>query len=179
MANPYLGEIRMVGFGFAPVGWASCFGQLLPISENDALFNLIGTTYGGDGQTTFGLPDLGSRRAYHQGTGNGLSTMFIGEIAGTESVTLINVQMPQHTHSLTAVRGAATVTASNISPAGATWSNEVAGSPQNLPYTDAAADGPMGPAVLPAGGNQPHENRPPSLAINFVICLEGIFPFQG
>src|SRR3954468_21133588 len=102
MADPYIGEIRMFGGNFAPAGWAFCSGQLIPISENDTLFNLIGTTYGGDGQSTFALPDLRGRVPIHMGTGPGLSTHIIGEAAGVESVTLLTQNMPPHTHAMVA-----------------------------------------------------------------------------
>jgi microcystin-dependent protein len=178
MSQPFIGEIKIVPYNFAPLNWAFCWGQLLPIAGNEALFNLIGTIYGGDGEDNFGMPDLRGRRAYHQGQGPGLTTATIGEVTGTETVTLINSQMPQHTHTVTAARGA--TTGPSTTPTGATWSNEVLGSPQNLPYTDDVASSTMSPAALdPAGGSQPHENRPPFLALNFVIALAGIFPIES
>src|ERR1700742_432868 len=119
MSNPYIGEIRMFGGSFAPVGWALCHGQLMPISENDTLFNLIGTTYGGDGQETFGIPDLQGRLPVHQGTGTGLSTKTIGEKAGVESVTLTTQQIPVHNHAVVADTGLGTT----ASPANAIFSS--------------------------------------------------------
>src|SRR3982751_6487214 len=107
MSNPFLGEIRMAGFNFAPRGWAFCAGQLLPISQNDALFALVGTTYGGDGQTTFGMPDLRGRVPINQGQGPGLSNYVMGQMSGTESVTLITAQIPPHSHAINAASGGA------------------------------------------------------------------------
>lgn len=163
MASPYVGEIRMFGGNFAPAGWAFCSGQLLPISENDVLFNLIGTTYGGDGQETFALPNLQSRVPMHVGNGT-----TIGEAAGTETVTLTTQQMPQHTHVLAAGGGGANSTDPT---------NNVVAKPSKNLYRPGPASVAMDPtAVTVAGGNQPHDNMQPYVGINFIISLYGIYP---
>jgi microcystin-dependent protein len=164
MAQPYVGEIRMFAGNFAPAGWAFCEGQLLPISENETLFQLIGTTYGGDGQSTFGLPDLQGRIPLHQGNG-----LVLSEKSGTESVTLTTQQMPVHNHSFV---GAATD--GNVIPSPG---NLPANSLNITPYINAAGDGNMNnAAITPAGGSQPHDNFMPYLCIDFIISLFGIFP---
>lgn len=169
MGQPYIGEIRMFGGNFAPAGWAFCNGQLLPIAENDALFNLIGTTYGGDGQETFGLPNLQGRAPVHQGTGPGLSTYQLGEAAGVESVTLTINQIPIHTHPLLATE----ISAQNPQPEGSVLSQ----SPTIQPYLTDAGQVALSPnAVSPVGGSQPHENMQPFLCISFIISLFGVFP---
>jgi microcystin-dependent protein len=168
MGTPYVGEIRMVGFNFAPAGWALCNGALLPISEYETLFNLIGTTYGGDGQSTFAVPNLAGRVPLHMGTGNGLSPRIIGEVAGVEQITLINSQMPQHSH----VPQAQSANGALTNPQNAIWASSTAAiystDPPNVPMRNGL--------VNPAGGNQPHKNMMPFLVINFVISLFGIFP---
>ena len=165
MSNPYIGEIRMFGGNFAPAGWMLCQGQLLPISENDALFNLIGTTYGGDGQTTFALPDLRSRVPMHMSNGHTLA-----EMGGAETVTLTTNQLPGHTHVPMADMNAAGAT----SPAGAVWGNW---GTNGTPYSDQAPNAQMNPQTQAlTGGSQPHDNMLPYLAINFIISLFGIFP---
>jgi len=170
VADPYIGEIRMFGGNFAPVGWAFCEGQTLPISENDALFTLIGTTYGGDGQETFNLPDLQSRIPIHQGTGPGLSSHVIGEAAGVESVTLTTQQIPVHNHAFIA----STATGTQNTPV----NNMVASSASNRFRPGIPAD-PFPPTLIqPAGGSQPHENLMPYICINYIISLFGIFPSQ-
>jgi microcystin-dependent protein len=171
MAEPFLGEIRMFGGNFAPLGWAFCSGQLMAISQFDALFNLIGTTYGGDGQNTFALPDLRGRFAVHQGS-NGTSNRIIGEITGAETVTLNASQMPGHTH--TAVGSGA---GNLASPANAFWSTDPAGN--TAAYNETGGSGMSGSALLPAGSGQPHDNRQPYLGVSFIIALEGIFPSQN
>lgn len=172
MSNPYVGEIRMFAGNFAPVGWAFCQGQTLPISENEVLFNLIGTTYGGDGQNTFNLPDLSSRIPVHMGTGPSGQSYALGEAAGTETVTLTSSQIPGHTHTAIAVSGNTNGVAN---PANATWGSVTSGSP----YSDQAADAVMnGGSLANAGGSQPHENLIPFLCVNFIISLFGIFPSQ-
>jgi len=170
----YVGEIRMFGGNFAPNGWMFCEGQTLPIAENEVLFQLIGTTYGGDGEETFNLPNLASRVPIHMGTGPSGETYQIGEMAGTETVTLTTQQIPTHTHPLRATLNQA----SQNQPGNST---SLAQSPtQNVfPY---GADNP--PATLnassitPDGGSQPHENMQPFLCINFIISLFGVFPSQ-
>jgi len=168
VSDPYVGEIRMFGGNFAPNGWAFCAGQLLPISEYETLFNLIGTTYGGDGQTTFALPDLRGRVPIHQGTGTGLSTRVIGELGSTESVTLTAQQIPAHSHAALGTTANATAT----SPTGATW-----GAWPDNQYADPGATVAMAPsAIAPTGGSQPHDNLAPALTISFIISFFGIFP---
>jgi microcystin-dependent protein len=171
MAEPFLGEIRMFGGNFAPLGWAFCSGQLLPISEFDALFALIGTTYGGDGQTTFALPNLQGRFAVHQGS-NGSSNRIIGEIDGSETVTLNSSQMPSHTH--TAVGSGS---GNLASPANAFWSTDPGGN--TAAYNEAGGSAMSGSALLPVGSGQPHDNRQPYLGVTFIIALQGIFPSQN
>ncbi len=170
MSDPFVGEIRMFGGTFAPSGWAFCFGQLMPIAENDVLFNLIGTTYGGDGQQTFALPDLQGRVPIHQGQAPGLTNRVLGEKAGSESVTLLQSQMPMHSHAIAAMSAAGT----QAGPGGGVW----AASTLN-PYAASAADTNMNSSsIAMTGGSQPHENRMPFLAITFIISLFGIFPTQ-
>lgn len=170
MATPFLGQIMMFGGNFAPLGWAFCDGSLLAIAQNDALFALIGTIYGGDGQTTFALPDLRGRVPIHQGQGPGLSSYVMGQKAGTETVTVTTNQLPSHTHALACATGAGNV----VSPSNAYF----AGDPtNNSGGFNSAGGSAMNAAVISAaGGSQPHENMMPFLAVNFVIALEGIFP---
>ncbi len=171
MSSPYIGEIRMFAGNFAPVGWAFCQGQLMPISENDTLFNLIGTTYGGDGQNTFALPDLQSRVPMHMGTGPNGQSYVIGEMAGEEIVTLTANQIPAHSH----VPQANSASGSQSSPSGNVWANST-----NLPYSGNAPAAALAPqAIGSAGGSQPHDNMIPFLVINFIISLFGIFPTQN
>jgi len=166
MSNPYIGEIRMFAGNFAPSGWALCDGAVMSISQNDALFQLIGTTYGGDGQTTFALPNLQGRVPVHQGPGFTLAQM-----GGSETVTLTTAQIPAHSH----VPQASSVTGTQTSPQGNVWAASA-----NFPY---AANTPpnegMDPAAVPlSGGGQPHDNMMPFLAVNFIFSLFGIFPSQ-
>jgi microcystin-dependent protein len=170
MSTPYIGEIRMGGWNFAPYGWALCNGQLLSISQNTALFELIGTTYGGDGQTTFALPNLQSRIPVHQGNSvNG--PYVIGELAGTETVTLTTNQIPAHSHALNAQSGAGT----QPSPAGGVWASSSLDQ-----YSTGTPTAQMTASSLQnSGGSQPHDNLPPYLCVTFVIALQGIFPTQG
>jgi microcystin-dependent protein len=171
MSSPYIGEIRMFGGNFAPAGWALCAGQLVPISENDTLFNLIGTTYGGDGQETFGLPDLRGRVLVHQGTYLG-NTFVMGQMGGTESVTINASQLPAHSHAAMASLDAGTQpTVEGSVPAS---SNVV------KIYAAGGANSPMATQMIgPVGGSQPHENMQPFLCINFIISLYGIYPTQN
>ena len=176
--EPFLGQIIMVGFNFAPRGWAMCNGQLLSIAQNSALFALLGTTYGGDGQTTFALPDLRGRCAIGMGQGPGLTNYTQGEKGGVENVTLIQTQMPSHTHALAASSTDGTVS----DPTNAVIANnQVTIERGNTVPASAFNPGPpnavMSPqAIQPTGGNQSHENRQPYLAMNYIIALEGIFP---
>jgi microcystin-dependent protein len=168
---PYVGEIRMFAGNFAPNGWMFCEGQALPISENEVLFQLIGTTYGGDGQETFNLPNLASRIPIHMGTGPDGTTYQLGEMAGTEQETLTTQQMPSHTHPFTVSTSAGT----QNDPAGAV----VAASPSvTLFIQDAVDTAAAANSITPTGGSQPHENTQPFLCINFIISLFGIFPSQ-
>jgi microcystin-dependent protein len=169
MAQPYIGEIRMFAGNFPPVGWMFCSGALLPISENDALFVVLGTTYGGDGESTFALPNLQSRIPIHMGNGPDGVNYVQGEAAGVESVTLTTQQIPIHNHALTASTGPANDNLPGNHLTGASASVKI--------Y---AADVPtiaMNPAsVGPQGGSQPHENCQPFLCINYIISLFGLFP---
>lgn len=168
MSTPYVGEIRMFAGNFAPAGWALCQGQLLAISENDVLFNLIGTTYGGDGQSTFALPNLQSRLPVHVGPGFAL-----GQSGGAEEVTLTTSQIPTHSHPLVA-------STNNASTANASG-NLLAQTPSYTPYiTGFPASSPLNAAsVGSSGGSQPHDNMHPFLVINFIISLFGVFPSQS
>ncbi|WNQ13159.1 tail fiber protein [Paenibacillus aurantius] len=172
MSEAYVGEIRMFAGNFAPVGWELCDGRLLQISENDVLFNLIGTIYGGDGVTTFGLPDLQGRVPVHMGQNPRTGTAYmIGQKAGTETVTLLQGQMPSHSHPVRAQAEAGTLS----SPANALWAQSAL-----TPYTtqtSGTADMYNG-AVSTAGGNLPHENMMPFLPIRFIIATYGIYPSQ-
>ncbi|HKE74978.1 MAG TPA: tail fiber protein [Acidimicrobiales bacterium] len=165
--EPFLGQIQLFGFGWAPVGWALCNGQLLSISSNTALFSLLGTTYGGNGQTTFGLPDLRGRVPVGQGQGPGLSNYDLGEVAGVENVTLINTQMPAHGH---AVQGSAGATSKG--PAGLVPGFNAAGA------IYATGDGTQmaGNMIGASGNGQAHENRQPYLGACYCIATEGIYP---
>lgn len=175
MSQPFIGEIRMFGGNFAPAGWAFCDGQLLPISENEALFNLIGTTYGGDGQETFGLPNLGGRIPVSAGTSRTGTTYTYGEMAGTESVTLTTQQIPVHTH---AALGSTDPATSN-SPQNTVPASLPVAAGQNPYGTDPPPAGLLAGSISPAGGSQPHENCQPFLVISFIISLFGIYPSQN
>jgi microcystin-dependent protein len=175
MADAFVGEIRMFGFNFAPKGWATCDGQLLPISQNTALFSLLGTFYGGDGKSTFALPNLEGSSPVHFGQGQGLSLYDLGQSGGTETVTLLSTEMPSHNHGPAV---GSTAAADQLSPAGNVWA--VGGGRRaavNM-YTAAAGSGPiMNPVALSiAGGSLPHNNMPPYLVVNFCIAMQGIFP---
>jgi microcystin-dependent protein len=164
MAQPYVGEIRMFGGNFPPVGWLFCDGQQLPISENETLFQLIGTTYGGDGQETFNLPNLQSRVPIHQGNG-----FILAETGGAEEITLTTQQMPVHNHAFLG----ANITGDQVNAGG----NVNANSFNITPYINQDPTGNMNPgAIGPVGGSQPHTNLQPYLCITFIISLFGIFP---
>jgi microcystin-dependent protein len=169
MSQPFIGEIRMFGGNFAPVGWAFCNGAIIPIDQNDALFNLIGTTYGGDGQTTFALPNLQSRVPIHVGPGFAL-----GQSGGTESVTLTTSQIPAHSHVPVAFNspppGNSNDPTNNVWASSTTGSVYVSGTAANVAMS---AD-----AIAPTGGSQPHDNMIPFLVINFILSLFGVFPSQ-
>ncbi|MBP6616550.1 MAG: phage tail protein [Burkholderiales bacterium RIFCSPHIGHO2_01_FULL_64_960] len=172
----FIGDIRLFAGTFAPRGWMLCNGAVLSISQYDTLFSLIGTTYGGDGQSTFALPDLRGRVPVGQGQGPGLTNRVIGEVYGSENVTLVPNQMPQHTHTL----NASTATATSAQPAGQlfaqTGSDKFYGPP---PATDPQPQAMAANAVTPAGGSQPHTNIMPSMAINYIIAVEGIYPTRN
>lgn len=170
MSDPYVGEIRMFAGNFAPAGWMLCQGQTLPISENEVLFQLIGTTYGGDGQETFNLPNLQSRVPIHVGTGGG-STYQLAEQAGVETVTLTVQQTAAHSHALLASNDIANEAAAdnNVSAQTGTFDGY-----QSTPGAVAMAAQSIGPA----GGSQPHDNMQPYLCLNFIISLFGVFPSQ-
>jgi microcystin-dependent protein len=173
MANQYLGEIRMVGFNFAPVGWALCNGQLLSIAQNNALFALLGTTYGGNGTTTFGLPNLQGRGPVHQGS-NGFASYVLGQLSGTENVTLLSNNMPIHNHLVNCNSAGG----NQATPGGGLLAVESTGTSSD--YTTAAADSTMNPAMIGnAGGNVPFSIVQPYLCVNFIIALTGIFPSRN
>jgi microcystin-dependent protein len=171
MSDPFVAEIRIFPFNFAPKGWAFCDGQLLPISQNTALFSLLGTTYGGDGKSTFALPDMQGSTPMQPGQGQGLSLRDLGEMSGVESITLLGTEMPVHTHTLRAVVDPGDISlpqqgAVLAVTTGAT--GYVSGSPQLTPM---AFQG-----LPPAGGSLPHNNMQPYLTLNFCIALQGVFP---
>lgn len=169
--DPFVAEIRIVPFNFAPKGWAWCNGQIMPISQNTALFALLGTTYGGDGKSTFALPDLEGSSAMHPGQGQGLSQRFLGEMGGSETVTLIDSEMPAHSHTANAVGVLSTTAAPSTQTA-------IARSVNGSAY--AAGGGALqqlAPQALPvAGGSLPHNNLQPYLTLSYVIALQGVFP---
>jgi len=176
MSQPYIGEIRMFGFGRTPTGWQPCNGALLAISQYDALFALIGTIYGGDGQSTFAVPDLRGRVPIHMGQGPGLSNYAIGQKAGAESVTVLTSQTPQHTHTAVATTAAATTGAPNGSVIPGAVAN------QTMYVTDTSGGAPftlVPNAVSTSSGSQAHENCMPSLTIQYCIALFGIFPSRA
>jgi microcystin-dependent protein len=169
MVDPFVGEIRIMGFNFPPRGWAQCNGQLLPISQNTALFSLLGTMYGGDGKSTFALPDLEGRAPMQWGQGPGLSDYIQGGDGGTESVTLLESEMSSHNHALLGStldgRSGDPTDSSPATASGAT------------PYSASTPDTAMHPAALsPSGGSLPHSNMQPYLTLNFCVALQGIFP---
>jgi microcystin-dependent protein len=176
----YIGQILMVGFNFAPIGWALCNGQLLSIAQYTALFSLLGTTYGGDGISNFALPNLQGRVPVHQGLGSGLSPYVIGNMGGSENVALLTTQVPSHNHliNVSNTPGAAPDPTNNIQAEAAT------GDPRNptliSQFTAASPTGTMAPSTVSmTGGGQPHANIQPYLTINFIIALQGIFPARN
>ncbi|MDU0458436.1 MAG: tail fiber protein [Geobacteraceae bacterium] len=170
MADPYVAEIRVFPFNFAPRGWAFCQGQLMPISQNTALFSLLGTTYGGDGKSTFALPNLQGTVPMHHGQGPGLSYHDLGESQGSEAVTLISSEMPLHSHPVPCID-----TEEGALAAGTVFARSA---PERPPaYSANAPDVVMSPSALtPAGGGLPHNNMSPYLTLNFCIALQGVFP---
>jgi len=191
MSEPFLGQIILVGFNFAPRGWALCQGQLLPIAQNTALFALLGTMYGGNGQTTFALPDLRGRVPNGFGLGPGLSNYDQGQVGGTETVTMTVNQLPAHGHAVPGTGLTATANVKNSAgnqqmPAGNIPAGEAAG--VTATYSSAMPDGVMAPGAISVGGNatasnmggsQPHPNLQPYLTLNYCIALEGIFPSRN
>lgn len=171
MSEPFIAEIMMFAGNFAPRGWAFCSGQLLPIAQNQALFALIGTIYGGNGTTTFALPDLRGRMPMHPGQGPGLSSHSLGEVAGSENVTLTTSQIPSHAHSV--APGAASGEGQTAQPTG---NVPAAGEEPTKPYAPTGNTSLAPTTTSAVGGSQPHQNMPPYLCVNFVIALVGIFP---
>jgi microcystin-dependent protein len=179
MSSPFVAEIRMFGFNFAPTGWATCDGQLLPISQNTALFSLLGTFYGGNGQSTFALPNLQGMVPINQGQGNGLSNRFLGETAGSENVTLLTTQIPIHSHTVNVTSAVGNVATSNTNqPAAPTKGNPVSGLTQGRYYSVGTANTTLNPAtaIAPNGSSLPHNNLMPYLTVLFCIALQGVFP---
>lgn len=175
MSEAYIGEIRMFAGNYAPVGWEKCEGQMMKISDNQTLFMLLGSTYGGDGQTTFGLPDLRGRLPIHKGSNQG-STYSLGMIGGTESVTLQASQLPAHTHPAIAAQAAG----SDASPQNNTWAKAAVYSTGLDGNKNPLSRNPMNNnSVSYLGGSQPHSNMMPSLTLSFIIALQGIFPSQS
>lgn len=177
MSEPYLAEIRMFGCNFAPRGWALCNGQIMSIAQNTALFSLLGTTYGGNGQTTYALPDLQGRAPMEQGSGAGLTPRVLGEEGGTPNVTLLSTEMPLHSHAISG----AVIANSNPGETPSTTSLFTNSSPNQL-YANAVGSTPviLAPqSITFAGGSQPHNNMQPYLAVTFVIALQGIFPARN
>ncbi len=177
MSMPFIAQITMFGFNFPPKGWAFCQGQLLPISQNTALFSLLGTNYGGDGKSTFGLPNLQGMAAVSQGQGAGLSQYFVGETAGTSQVTLVNSELPSHNHNLMA-----TTAQGNTAQSGGNQLAHAFSGSKTVNYTGnylstSAPNTQFSPiAIATQGGNQPHDNMQPFLTLNFCIAMQGIFP---
>jgi microcystin-dependent protein len=170
MSDPFVAEIRMFGGNFAPIGWAQCNGQLLPLSQNTALFSLLGTFYGGDGLSTFALPDMQGSTPMGWGQGAGLQEYFLGQISGTQFVTLLQSEIPLHTHSLTAYRDD---TADSGVPGPGTVLGRATGL---LPYSQTQNTQMNAEALSVAGGSLPHNNMSPYLTVNFIIAMQGIFP---
>jgi len=175
MATPFIAQIIIFGGNFAPRGWADCSGQLLPIAQNEALFALIGTSFGGDGQTTFALPDLRSRVPIHAGQGPGLTNRTLGDIGGAESVILTVNQIPRHNHVLAASKAGG----NSVSPQNAVISTDPGGASAGFSTAGTTNVSLRAGVVSQAGGNVPHNNISPYLAIRYIIALEGIFPSQN
>jgi microcystin-dependent protein len=172
MSDPFVAEIRMFGFNFAPTGWAQCNGQLLPISQNTALFSLLGTFYGGDGKSTFALPDMQGNVPIGQGQGAGLSDYFIGQMAGSQNVTLLQSEMPVHTHGYNASEEN-----DNENNPGGNWFGAI--ETRYLPFSGAATTFMAPQAISIAGSSLPHNNMMSYLVVNFCIAMQGVFPPRG
>ncbi len=183
MTDQFVAEIRVFGFNFAPTGWAQCNGQLLPISQNTALFSLLGTTYGGDGRSTFALPDLMGNVPLHVGRnqpGPGLSVYDLGQMSGTQNVTLLQTEMPAHTHTPIAASTVATVTASSGNQMARAFKGNLQSSSSGLFYSAAPPNTMMAPQAIGAqGGSLPHNNVMPTLVLNYCIALQGVFPARN
>jgi microcystin-dependent protein len=175
MADPFVAEIRIFPFNFAPKGWAFCDGQLLPISQNTALFSLLGTTYGGDGKSTFALPDMQGNACMHPGQGQGLSLHDLGEMSGSETVTLLVSEIPAHAHG---VGRALAADGNQITPVNTVWAQSAAGRGQAALYKDNPATGKVNQlqSLNFTGGGLPHNNMQPYLTLNYCIALQGVFP---
>jgi len=175
MTEPFVAEIRIFAGNFAPVGWAFCNGQLMPISQNTALFSLLGTTYGGNGTSNFALPNLQGMAPLHPGQGPGLSLRNLGETGGAPTVILVNSELPAHSHQAMAN----TTGVQAATPAGNTWAPPPPAAGRGLDVYNPAVGSPtpMHPQALgPSGGSQPHNNMPPYLTLNFIIALQGVYP---
>ncbi|MCB1860779.1 MAG: phage tail protein [Gammaproteobacteria bacterium] len=182
MATPFIGEIVMFGGNFAPRSWALCDGQLLSISQNTALFSILGTTYGGDGRTTFGLPDLRGRVPMHPGNGPGLTPRSLGQKAGVEDVLLNTNQIPSHTHTATSTANAVTPAGNSNDAAGNFWADDAgvaSGTYHSGPANAAMNAGAVTTTLANTGGNQEHTNVQPFLCVNFIIALQGVFPSRN
>ena len=174
MADPFVAEIRIFPFTFAPTGWAFCDGQLMPISQNTALFSLLGTTYGGDGKSTFALPDLQGSAPMHPGQGQGLSLRDLGEMSGSETVTLLVSEMPVHLHGVGRAKNDA---GDSVTPANSVWAQSGAGRGAAALYIAGPPTGKVNQfSLTPTGGGLPHNNMQPYLTLNFCIALQGVFP---
>jgi microcystin-dependent protein len=175
MSSPFVAEVRIFAFNFPPIGWAFCDGQLMPISQNTALFSLLGTTYGGDGKSTFGLPNFQATAPMQQGQGNGLSQRFLGETGGEQFVTALTVEMPSHTHSAnaTSTSGSANDPTNNV------WAATVIARQGVNVYATTGGTTMALQALAVVGGSLPHNNLMPYLTLNFCIALQGIFPARS
>jgi microcystin-dependent protein len=169
MSNPFVGEIRIVPFNFPPIGWAFCNGQILSISQNTALFSLLGTTYGGNGTSNFALPNMQGRTPVHAGQGPGLSLVDLGETGGESEVTLLATEMPAHTHTANCNSGMG----DQYGPPGNYWATDAGG---NDEYSSVANASMAAGAIATAGSSQPHNNLQPYLVLNFIIALQGVYP---
>jgi microcystin-dependent protein len=174
MANPFLAEIRIFPFNFAPKGWAFCDGQLLPISQNTALFSLLGTTYGGDGKSNFALPNMQGNAPMHPGQGPGLLLHDLGETSGSDTVILIQSEMPGHSHHINSA--AANFAANTNVPTNNAFGKAAQGNPYSIPAGQTGLAGLSPQTIAPAGGDQPHNNLMPYLTLNFCIAMQGVFP---
>jgi microcystin-dependent protein len=180
MANPFVAEIRIFAGNFAPIGWATCDGQLMPISQNTALFSLLGTTYGGDGRSTFALPNLEGSAPMQAGQGPGLSLRDLGETGGEQTVTLLQTEMPAHSHTFTCVTDRGNTTTSTNSYPGTGAAGPPNQAIKGFLYSSNPANAQMNPFSLSiAGGNLPHNNMVPYLGLTFIIALQGVFPARS